>query len=311
VADLSGPVALSLGVFDGVHRGHQAVLELLRAEAGRRRASPLVASLDPHPLAVLRPEKAPQLLTPPAERRRLLERFAPGRAVIWPFDQATAALSAEEFLGQLLPPQASLAVLVVGHDFRMGRDRSGGFEELTALGKARGFDVARASQVFVRGEPVSSSRIRDLVTEGNVKEAAELLGHRYSLEGPVVRGRGIGRTLDFPTANADVEDKRKVLPKFGVYAVLVRIVTSGAFEAPRPGVMNVGVRPTFGGGDPSVEVHLPDFEGDLLGKRLFIELVDRIREERSFDGPASLAARIEEDVRLARRILDDALAAGA
>jgi riboflavin kinase/FMN adenylyltransferase len=187
----------------------------------------------------------------------------------------------------------------------MGKDRSGGFEELTAAGEARGFRVVRVGPTLGNGEPISSSRIRELIASGSVREAAGLLGHPYLVEGTVVAGRGIGRTLHFPTANADVEDTRKLLPKFGVYAVHVRILSGDEKETSRPGVMNLGVRPTFGTSEPVLEVHLPKFEGDLLGKRLALELVERIREERAFDGPEALAARIEEDVEEARKILED------
>jgi riboflavin kinase/FMN adenylyltransferase len=299
---LSGPLAVSVGVFDGMHRGHQAVFEMLGRCAERTGASQLVVSLDPHPLEVLRPETAPPLLTTPPERARLLRRFAPDGVLFYPFDRETAALSPTEFLGRLLPLGSKLTVLVVGYDFRMGKDRSGGFEELRAAGESQGFLVERVEPTLVRGEPVSSSRIRHLVAEGRVREAEELLGHRYVLEGEVVPGRGIGRTLDFPTANVDVGDTRKLLPGFGVYAVLVQILDRDG-EGSRGGVMNLGVRPTFGESDPVMEVHLPGFQGELTGSRLVVELVERIREEQTFDGPRALAARIEADVEEARRIL--------
>jgi riboflavin kinase/FMN adenylyltransferase len=301
--EIRGPLAISVGVFDGVHLGHRSVLETLRREAEAEGARPVVVALDPHPLEVLRPDKAPPLLTTPAERILLLERFAAGSVLLHRFDRETAGLTPAQFLARLVPGGARLAVLVIGYDFRMGKDRSGGFEELTAEGERRGFRVVRVPPTLANGGPVSSTRIRELVEAGRVREAAALLGHPYLVCGRVVEGRGIGRTLHFPTANADVEDKRKLLPKFGVYAVHVRILEEG--EGPRPGVMNLGVRPTFGASEPVLEVHLPGFRGDLLGKRLALEVVDRIREERTFEGPKALAARIEEDVSEARKILEE------
>ena len=302
---LRGDLAVSIGVFDGVHRGHQAVLETLHREAAEMHARTLVVTLDPHPVEVLRPGSGPPLLTTPAERCGLFEKFggSPDAVLVQRFDRSIAALTAEEFLRRVAPGGARLRLLVVGHDFRMGRDRSGGPEELAELGSRAGFRVVRVSASFDDGSPVSSSRIRSLVAEGGVQEAADLLGHPYRIEGVVVRGRGIGRTLDFPTANVDIPDVRKLLPAHGVYAVRVGLPGE---RASRPGVMNLGVRPTFGeGGAAKLEVHLPGFDGDLVGSQVGVDLIARIREERRFSGPDALAAAIAADVREARKILRD------
>ena len=299
--DLEGPFALTVGVFDGVHRGHRAIIDALREEARKSKARSVVATLDPHPLAVLRPAMAPPMLTTPEERCELLRASGVDAALVFPFDRQTASFEPMEFVEKLLPPRADLAALVIGYDFRMGRGRAAGYEELTREGEARGFRVLQVSPEG--GEaPISSTRIRALVEEGRVSEAAELLGHRYLIQGEVIPGRGIGRTLEFPTANVDVGNGSKLLPKFGVYAVLARIVGD---EGPlRAGVMNLGTRPTFGGTEPALEVHLLDFEGDLRGQTLAVDLVERIREEKRFDGPEALAARIGEDVAEARKILE-------
>jgi riboflavin kinase/FMN adenylyltransferase len=301
LAALPGPFGVTVGVFDGVHRGHVAIVQTLQRECARDGDSSVVVMLDPHPLEVLRPESAPRLLTTADERTELLARHGPSAAFIFTFTKDTASLSPDDFLASLLPDGADLSVLVVGYDFRMGKGRAAGYEELREQGHAAGFRVARVGPEG--GErPVSSTRIRELVAQGAVAEAAKLLGHRYLARGVVVRGRGVGRTLDFPTANVDVGDARKLLPAFGVYAVRVRIAGEGG--PPRPGVLNRGTRPTFDGGEPSLEVHLPGFEGDLVGRTLSVEFVDRIREERRFAGPGELAARIEEDVAEARKILE-------
>jgi riboflavin kinase/FMN adenylyltransferase len=302
LAGLEGPLAVSVGVFDGVHRGHRAVFEALAREAEDRGARSLVVTLDPHPLEILRPEAAPPLLTTPAERARLLSEWATGAVLVYPFDRETAALGPTEFLRRLVPPGARLASLVVGYDFRMGRGRSGGFEELKEQGDREGWRVVRVEPTRGNGEPVSSSRIRALVAEGRLGEAERLLGHPYGLQGRVVPGRGVGRTLSFPTANVDVGDERKLLPRFGVYAVRLRMLDGGSGEL-RPGVANIGIRPTFGDGEPTVEVHLPGWEGDLTGTTVCLEVVERIRDERPFPDPEALAARIAEDVERARKIL--------
>lgn len=298
---LAGPLAATIGVFDGVHRGHQAVLAALRRAAAERGEHTLVVTLDPHPLEVLRPEIAPPLLTTAAERCGLIEaRGGPPDAVlVRTFDRTVAGLTAGEFLHGILPPAARLARLVLGYDFRMGRDRSGGPQELAELGRREGFEVSRVEPSREDGAPVSSSRIRALVAEGRVREAAELLGHAYRIEGTVVPGRGVGRTLHFPTANVDIPDGRKLLPAHGVYAVRVTLPGEGG---PRDGVMNFGTRPTFDAGK-ALEVHLPDFSGDLLGASLVLDLVERIRAERRFPGPDALAAAIRDDVAAARKIL--------
>jgi riboflavin kinase/FMN adenylyltransferase len=233
--------------------------------------------------------------------RLIEERAAPDALLVYPFDAQTAELSAVEFLARVTPPAAILVALVLGHDFRMGRDRAGGYSELKAAGERAGFDVVRVPPQSVAGEIVSSSRIRELVAAGRVREAAELLGHRVVLAGRVVSGRGVGRTLDYPTANVDGEDRRKLLPKFGVYAVWARLLNGE--EADLPGVMNVGTRPTFGAAEPTVEVHLPDFRGDLVGRTLSLRIVDWIRPERPFANAEDLARRIAQDVAEARRIL--------
>jgi riboflavin kinase/FMN adenylyltransferase len=299
------PLAISLGVFDGVHRGHAAVFAALRREADALRAAGVIVTLNPHPLEVVRPEIAPRLLTTPEERVRLLETHAPDAVVVCPFDRETADLAPLSFLERLVPNGGRLAALVVGHDFRMGKDRAAGYEKLRKAGRQRGFRVVRVDPVRENGGPISSSRIRRLVEGGRLTEAEELLGHPYGLQGRVVPGRGVGRTLSFPTANVDVGDDRKLLPRFGVYAVRVRTLSEEATGDPWPGVSNIGVRPTFGKSDPVVEVHLPDFTGELTGLVLGVEFVERIRDEETFPNPRALAKRISADVERAREILRD------
>lgn len=306
LAGLDRPLVVSIGVFDGMHVGHRAVLAVLAEEAASADAATVVITLDPHPVTVLRPDVDIRLLTTAQERAVLLDGpEAPDALFIHPFNREVAALTPMEFLRGALPAKARLAGLVVGYDFRMGKDRSGGFDELAEAGKREGFRTRRVAATELAGAPVSSTRIRDLVAGGRVREAAEWLGHPYLIVGDVVGGRGIGRTLDFPTANVDVGDERKLLPEFGVYAVRVRILDGKDPAKRRSGVVNLGVRPTFGTSDPVLEVHLPGFSGDLTGRRLAVEVIERIRPERRFESPDALAEQIARDVTEARKILQD------
>ena len=298
-----GPLGVTVGVFDGVHVGHADVFAALRAGAGGEMRT-LGVTLDPHPLEVLRPEIAPKLLSTAEERARLIAALpgAPDALLIRGFDRDTAGLSPGEFLRSLLPSDAELKLLVIGYDFRMGRDRSGGFDELCEIGARRGFDVVRVPATMDGGEPVSSSRVRSHLQAGDLREANRLSGHPYPVQGTVRSGRGIGSGLQFPTANVDVGDVRKLLPEFGVYAAQVAILPD---PRPLPAVLNWGKRPTFGPSESVLEVHLLDFEGDLTGHELEVRFVDRIREERQFDGPEALREQIARDVTEARERLQE------
>lgn len=303
---LEGPLAVSVGVFDGVHRGHRAVFRELRRAAAEAGTQCLVITLDPHPIEVVRPGTHVSLLTSPRERALLAAdagEDAPDAFLIHRFAPEVAALPPLDFLRGALPPACRLDELVIGYDFRMGKDRAGGFEELRRTGRREGFRVTRVGPAEVDGAPVSSTRIRSLVEGGRMREATRLLGHPYLVVGKVVPGRGIGRELDFPTANVDAGDGRKLLPGFGVYAVRVRIL--GDDGGRLDGVANCGVRPTFGGGEPVLEVHLPGFRGDLAGGELAVEVVGRIREEKTFPSREALVERIARDVEEARKILQE------
>ncbi|MDP7031547.1 MAG: riboflavin biosynthesis protein RibF [Gemmatimonadota bacterium] len=297
----SGPLAVALGVFDGVHRGHRAVLAALRDGAREARAASMVVTFDPHPLEVLRPDAAPMLLTTVEERLALLGECAVDAAFVYPFDPTVAGLSPGEFLARLVPPGAELRLLVAGHDFRMGKDRTGGTRELRAEGERRGFRVVEIPATMEGDRSISSSWVRALLTKGRVREATELLGHRYTLEGTVGRGRGMGRKLQFPTANVDTKDRRKLLPLHGVYAAFVSLKG----EDPRNAVVNIGTRPTFGDSpEVVVEAHIPGFSRDLSGAWAGLALVERIRDERRFASPEALSAQISADVEVTKKVLE-------
>ncbi|TPW17122.1 MAG: riboflavin kinase / FMN adenylyltransferase [bacterium] len=293
--------SVTIGVFDGVHRGHLALVNRVLEGAGRLRGESVVVTFDPHPAAVLAPEHVPPYLTTTAEKIARLRQAGVDRVVVIPFSVELAALTPEEFVDQHLVPRACPAELVIGPDFALGRDRVGDADRLGAIGRARDFKVDVVPARLDGDEVISSSRIRRLIQRGDMPAAARLLGRQPFLAGRVVAGDGRGRTIGVPTANLDVAAAR-CRPAAGVYAVRVRTGVDPA-EIGYPGVMNVGTRPTFDGIGLRFEVHRLDWDGNARDAWWEVDLVDRLREERRFDGAAELAAQIREDIALSRQIL--------
>jgi len=290
--------AVTVGVFDGLHAGHRAVLDLLRRRAGELGGlETAVVTFDPHPLAVVAPEHAPRLLTGIGHRLELLEAEGVDVAAVVTFDEEIRLLTPAAFAAGVLAGALQARLVVVGEDFRFGRHRLGNVASLAELGDAHGF--AAEILPLVGGEaPISSTRVRALVAAGEVEEAAVALGRPHELRGTVVPGDGRGRTLGFPTANVAL-DPGLAVPRNGVYAV--RAGRPG--EGWQPGVANVGTRPTFGGGEAGLEVHLLGEPGDLYGATLRVAFISRLRDERPFVGGAELAVQIEADIAAARRRL--------
>ncbi|MEM1043845.1 MAG: bifunctional riboflavin kinase/FAD synthetase [Bacteroidota bacterium] len=290
---------LTVGTFDGVHRGHQAILAYLRERAAKVDGQSVVVSFDPHPREVVLGEQVP-LLTTLDERADLLESFGIDRFVVLPFTRDLSNLEPDPYVEDILIETVGLREAVIGYDHRFGRNRAGSRETLEALGARHGFSVDVIPEQLVHEATVSSSRIRKLLADaGDVATAADLLGRPYALTGTVVRGRARGRTIGYPTANLRVRGKRKLVPKLGVYAV--RVETGGQTYG---GMMNVGRRPTFeADGAVSVEVYLFDFAGDLYGDTLDVTSAARIRDEAKFDGPESLVAQLQEDEQRSRAML--------
>ena len=291
---------VTVGTFDGVHVGHQAILRYLneRAEAVGGRST--VVTFDPHPREVVRGEHVP-LLTTLEERSALLAEHGVERFVVLPFTRDLSMLEPEAYVEEVLIGQVGLREIVIGYDHAFGRNRKGNRQTLERLGAEHGFSVDVIPEQIEHGITVSSTAIRRLLREeGDVREAAALLGRPYTLAGTVVRGARRGRTIGFPTANLHVEGKRKLVPKLGVYAV--RVAWNGE---PFGGMMNVGRRPTFEEeGAVSVEVHLFDFDGDLYGETLRVTFVERVRDEVRFDGPDALVAQLRRDEAESRSVLE-------
>ncbi len=283
--------AIIIGNLDGVHRGHQAVLKQARAIADAKNLSTLVLTFDPHPNDVLRGWTPPRLAT--LERRvELLRRHGADQVVVEPFTSELAGFSPDRFAKELLAERLDARTVVVGENFRFGARRAGDLDALRRFGEKLGFDLEVAEVMGDDRGPYSSSRVRDAVLRGDLDEATHLLGRRHSLSGFVEQGDQRGRTIGFPTAN--IGGVTEVLPPHGVYAV---------FAGERPGVMNLGVRPTVDGKTLRLEVHLFDFDGDLYGAPMRVHLVKRIREEKKFAGLDELKAQIALDAEAARRAL--------
>lgn len=297
--------AIAVGVFDGLHLGHRQILEHALARARRHDAQCIVVSFDPHPDVVLAQSfQAVAPLTPHTERRALLARLGVERYEVVPFTRELAALAPEDFVERHLLQRFGMRDLIVGANFALGRGRVGNAVRLAEIGARRGFEVEAVPLLELDGAPVSSTRIRGLLGEGRVAEAARQLGRRYGLSGVVVTGEAIGRTLGCPTANLRLHDE-KFLPADGVYAAHARI---GGESDWRPAAMSIGMRPTFGEQPRALEVHLLDWSGELVGRELEVELESWIRGQLKFDSTDELATAIQADLRLVRALLSGASA---
>jgi riboflavin kinase / FMN adenylyltransferase len=292
-----------IGNFDGVHRGHQAVLVEASKEAAALGLACSVLTFSPHPAVVLG-RQAPPLLTTLERKLELLRRTAPAvEPVVETFDLAFAAQSPAEFAERVLAAKLAARVVVVGHNFRFGHARSGDFAELARLGASLGFESKSFPLLGDADGPWSSTRIRQAVAAGDLQVATRMLGRPHMLSGIVVAGDRRGRTIGFPTCNVDAV--AEALPPNGVYAVLVDRVEHGAARALAKGVANIGVRPTVAADQrrPSLEVHLFDFDADLYGASLRVHLVRRLREEQAFGSLDALKAQIARDADEARAAL--------
>lgn len=290
--------SVAMGNFDGVHLGHQSVIDLAR---GRE---PLgIITFEPHPREVFAPDAAPFRLMNAEAREHRLAKLGVERLYELPFGPELAGMDPETFARDVLARGLGVAHVTVGGDFRFGKGRAAGTAELIALGRDLGFDVTVAPLLHIDGIEVSSTNIRKALAEGRVRDAAKMLGHLHRIEGEVMHGDKRGRDLGFPTANMSVA--RLHLPRLGVYAVKVDVLTgpqAGAYL----GAASLGVRPMFGENAPNLETFLFDFEGDLYGQHLSVALVDYLRPEMKFDSLPALMHQMAQDCETARQILRSA-----
>ncbi len=289
---------VTVGTFDGVHRGHWAVLQEIRLRAKETGRRSVLVTFHPHPLKIVRPEKAPPLLTTPAEKKEILAETGLDYAVFLPFTPLLAEYSPYRFVEEILMGRLGVQELVIGYDHGFGKGRSGDVLTLQNIGLDLKFTVDVVSPILTGEDPVSSSRIRKALLEGGVEWARQGLGRPYCIRGMVIRGDGRGRSLGFPTANLWVPANGKLIPPAGVYAVRAGL-RRGIFA----GAIHIGPRPTFRGSPPTIELHLMDFDGDLYGEEIRVEFILRIREVRPFSSASALVEQLRMDVDAARTAL--------
>ncbi len=293
------PNAITIGNFDGVHLGHQAMLARLTARATAFGALPTVLTFEPHPREIFTPQSAPSRLTSLREKLEILQGLGVGHVHVCRFTRAFAALSAEEFVQDILVAGLKARYVLVGDDFRFGARRAGDLELLMAMGQRHGFQAEALHTVEAASQRVSSTAVREALAAGDMALAAQLLGRPYSISGRVVGGDRLGRRIGYPTANIQLKHNRP--PLSGIFAVRVQ----GLEAANWPGVASLGTRPTVhANGRPTLEVHLFDFDRSIYREHLRVEFLHKLRDEAKFDSMEALVAQIERDARQARELLN-------
>jgi riboflavin kinase / FMN adenylyltransferase len=297
-ANILKPTVITLGVFDGLHLGHQKIMATVAERARSTGSAATAITFDPHPRAVLHPESAPPLLQTLDQRLANFEVLGIDQAIVIRFDREFAASSAEDFLRHIIHERLHAREVYLGKGFAFGRGRAGNIDLLRQMSAELGFHADEVPEVQLRGHRVSSSAIRELLAAGRVNLARRMLGRPYGVEGVIVRGNRRGHTIGFPTAN--LRPHNRVVPKFGVYASATLI--DGTW---RRSITNIGVRPTFeDNAVPSIETYVFDFDGDLYGNVLRVRFLHRIRDEKKFSGIDELKRQIERDTRVARNYFE-------
>jgi len=300
IQPMSPSPVVAVGNFDGVHLGHQAILRQAVARAVAQGGVAAVLTFEPHPSRILAPEREIRHLYPSQTKMRLIESAGIQRIYIADFDAAFARQSPETFAEQFLSARLGCREVVVGRDYRFGKNREGDLDRLIALGRASGFSVTSVAPVAINGVTVSSSRIRMAIGTGDVAMAGRMLGRYYATQCKVIRGDGLGKTLGFPTANLRLPNE--LIPSPGIFAARIDLLRAeGALR--HDGVVYIGNRPTFGKTERRMEAYLFDFDGDLYDRRLRLHFVDRVRGDLAFGSTAELITRMQMDVDEAKRLL--------
>ena len=281
---------ITVGTFDGVHLGHQKIITHLVKKAKQKNCGTLLLTFDPHPRKVVQPSNAPMLLQTIEERSEILSKLGLEIIFVQPFTKAFSKLNAEEYVKDILVNQLNVEHLLVGYNHRFGKNRTANIFDLKKLGKKYKFSVGEIQAQIVNKITVSSTKIRHAINNGNIKYANSLLGHTYKLKGIVMKGRQNGKKIGFPTANVKINEREKILPKNGVYAVKVNYN-----EMTNLAMMNIGTNPTFSGNYISNEVHLINWDGNLYKKEIEIFFIERIRDEKKFNSIQDLSIQLQND----------------
>mgnify|MGYP000579610618 FL=1 len=300
INDFSSPkkTILTLGTFDGVHIGHKKILEKITQNTENEKYESLVLTFFPHPRMILQEESAIKLLNTITEKIDLLEKTGIENLVIHPFDESFSRLTAEEFVREILVEQFHIQKIIIGHDHRFGRNRTANIDDLIDFGKKYGFEVEQISAQEINEISVSSTKIRNALEEGDIVLANKYLGYEYFLTGTIIKGKQLGRTIGFPTANLKIEENYKLIPRNGVYIVSSIINNKTVF-----GMMNIGFNPTVDGENQTIEIHFFDFEADLYHQKITVSLLHRIRSEQKFDSVVLLKEQLEKDRNYAKTFL--------
>jgi riboflavin kinase/FMN adenylyltransferase len=298
---------VTIGTFDGVHLGHRQIVFQMQEEARKVGGETVIITFHPHPRKVVRDDKGGvRLLTTMPERIQLLDKLGVDHLVVIPFTEAFASMEAADYIREFLVRKFQPHTIIIGYDHRFGKGRMGDYHLLEALAPTYGYQVREIDAQLLREVSISSTRIREALIRGDVREAAAQLGYPYFFEGQVVKGDQRGRSIGFPTANIEMTDQEKLLPGQGVYAVRVQVM-DGSFSGARlNGMMNIGTRPTVDGHAVRTEVHLFDFSGDLYGASMRVEVIGHIRQEQKFNGLDALKAQLAADRVQALAILENA-----
>lgn len=291
---------VTIGTFDGVHVGHQKIIEQLVLTAKKNNRNSVLLTFFPHPRMVLQKENSIKLINTISERIEILEKTGLDYLIVHPFDKDFSRLSAFDFVRDVLVNQLNVSQLVIGYDHRFGKNREGNFEQLEEYGHIYDFIVQEIPAQDINAISVSSTKIRKALSEGEIRKVTKYLGHHFCISGTVVSGEKLGNTIGFPTANLKVDESYKLIPKKGVY--LVRSKIDGVWVN---GMMNIGVRPTVQGDSETIETHFFEFDGDLYGKKIQIELYDFLRDEQKFDSVESLKRQLLKDKSTSLELLSD------
>ena len=297
---IHSPTILTLGTFDGVHKGHQKILKKLNSEANKAKLKSIVLTFFPHPRIVLNPRSNLKLINTIKERSELLEKSGIDFLITHPFDKTFSELSPEKFVKNILVDKLKIKKILIGYDHKFGKNRTAGIEDLKKFGLKYDFDVIEISAKEQNKVTISSTKIRKSIENGDFNKAKSFLGYHFNIEGLVIKGNAIGRTIGFPTANLDVSEDYKLIPKRGVYLIFSLIENKKVFV-----MMNIGIKPTLNNDRETIEVNFFDWEKDLYKKLIKVYVLDFIRDEQKFTSLIKLEEQIKLDKKTCLKLIDE------